>query len=470
MESLRGRYCIAYNGEAYNNVELRAELEGRFHFRGTSDTEVVLNGCIAWGVGGLLERLNGMFAFALWDKSRRCLYLARDRFGEKPLYYTTQPGLFLFASELRSLRCHPAFQPSIERDAVAALMHLGYIAAPQTIYSGVYKLRPGFLLTADVQGNTFLEQYWDMVKEALSACAQPARNDAECLEELEQLLTDCVRRRMVADVPVGAFLSGGIDSSLLVSLMCRNIGARVKTFAIGFHEAEWDEAPHARAVANHLETDHTELYVTPQEARDVIPALPDIYDEPFADSSQIPTFLVSRLARQEVAVSLTGDGGDELFAGYSRYQWLLERLHRQERLPNWLQQALRKLPVEPVARGLSVGSRLRRGVPSRPEPPNHGSGPYLFSKAGLRDIIRIEDSQLLLGQQPREGPRRYAFSAHAARRSTEKSCRILAREAAPMALAVSGCLHRWTTASAIPFAKASKPRDESSEGDGSRIP
>jgi asparagine synthase (glutamine-hydrolysing) len=326
MASASERFVIAYNGELYNFQELREELEQLGHrFRGHSDTEVLLATIDQWGVHAALTRLNGMFAFALWDRERRCLHLVRDRVGEKPLYYGWVRRAFVFASELKAIRTHPEFSADVDPHALALFLRHSYVPAPYSIYRGIAKLAPGSILTLDQQalgaGQTpEPAPFWSAREAAEAGLRDPFRgSEADAVEQLDDLLRDAVRRRMVADVPLGAFLSGGVDSSTVVAMMQAHSSRPVKTFSIGFHEAGYDEAAHARAVARHLGTDHTELYVTADQALAVIPRLPALYDEPFADSSQIPTLLVSELARRHVTVSLSGDGGDELFGGYNRY-------------------------------------------------------------------------------------------------------------------------------------------------------
>ncbi len=324
MLSADGRYVVVFNGEIYNFGELREELLKRGHvFRGASDTEVILNGVVEWGVEQTVRKLNGMFAIALWDKRERALYLIRDRLGIKPLYYGWQNGVLLFGSELKALRAHPAFQGEIDRDALALYLRFTYIPAPYSIYRGIKKLPQGSWLRVQFDSEQPAESmsvYWSAWEAIETGKQAPFRGtEAEAADELEALLRDSVRLRMVADVPLGAFLSGGIDSSLVVALMQSQSAQPVKTFTIGFHEAAFNEAPYAKEAARRLGTEHTELYVTPQEALSVVPKLPFFYDEPFGDSSQIPTYLVSKLARAHVTVSLSGDGGDELFGGYSRY-------------------------------------------------------------------------------------------------------------------------------------------------------
>jgi asparagine synthase (glutamine-hydrolysing) len=325
MASGSGRFVVAFNGEIYNFPALRNELEGRGHrFRGHSDTEVLLAAVEEWGVRAAVERFIGMFAFALWDRRGQVLHLCRDRMGEKPLFYGWQGGVFLFGSELKALRAHPAWEGEVDRGALALFVRHNAVPAPYSIYRGVHKLVPGSILTlpAGTPPGTLPrpEAYWSVRQAVESGQADPFRGgDGEAVRALEELLTDAVGKQMLADVPLGAFLSGGVDSSTIVALMQAQSATPVRTFSIGFNEAGYNEAEHAKAVARHLGTDHTELYVTPRETQEVIPSLPEIYDEPFADSSQIPTLLVSRLARRHVTVSLSGDAGDELFGGYNRY-------------------------------------------------------------------------------------------------------------------------------------------------------
>ena len=324
MRSSTGRFVISYNGEIYNCEDLRQELlkaSPGLCFRGHSDTEVMLAAFEQWGIESSLERMNGMFAFALWDRDERTLLLARDRFGEKPLYYGKAGGVFLFASELKALRAHPAFNTEIDRDALACYLQFNCVPAPYSIYRGIHKLLPGTLLRYK-SGDISISAFWSARTCVERAISQPFRgSETEALEELDWLLRDAVRLRMHSDVPLGAFLSGGIDSSLIVALMQAQSSRPVRTFTIGFHDEAYDEAVDARTVARHLGTEHTELYVTPAEAIGLVSRLPEIYDEPFADSSQIPTLLISQLARRHVTVSLSGDGGDEVFGGYNRYTW-----------------------------------------------------------------------------------------------------------------------------------------------------
>ncbi len=350
MVSADGRYVIAYNGEVYNFPELRAELEaGGVAFRGSCDTEVVVEAIAAWGLEAALGRMIGMFVLALWDKAERILCLARDRLGIKPLYWGRCGDHFLFASEIKALRAHPAWTATVDRDALAAYLRFGYVPAPRSIYAGIAKLEPGTFLTLRDGDEAEIRRYWDLREITLSARArQRDMDDCEATERLDGLLRDAVKGRMAADVPLGAFLSGGVDSSTVTALMQAQSSHPVKTFSIGFSESAFDESSEAAAVARHLGTDHTELIVSPADARAVIPHLPDIYDEPFADSSQIPTYLVSRLARGQVSVALSGDGGDEIFAGYNRHRLAAGPWPRLERVPLALRRlassSLRGLP------------------------------------------------------------------------------------------------------------------------------
>ena len=324
MVSASGRFVISYNGEIYNAGELRKELERRGTvFRGRSDTEVVLEACAAWGVKTAVRRVIGMFAFAVWDRVDRSFHLVRDRLGIKPLYYCASPDRFLFASEITALRAHPNFSGTIDQDAIGAFMRLDYIPAPFTIFREVRKLRPGRILRVDVASlaEPRSEAYWSL-HEAMQAGLRDRFKGTveEAAERLERLLADAVGRRMVSDVPLGAFLSGGIDSSTVVALMQSQSTRPVKTFSIGFHEAKFNEAPHAKAIAEHLGTDHCEHYIGRSEIREAGPEIMAGHDEPFADPSLLPTALLSRLARREVTVALSGDGGDEAFGGYDRHR------------------------------------------------------------------------------------------------------------------------------------------------------
>ena len=324
MVSASGRSVLSYNGEVYNCEELAPDLARRgIRFRGHSDTEVILEAFEAWGVPATAKRLLGMFALAWWDARDRTLWLVRDRLGKKPLYYGRFGDAVLFGSELKALMAHPLCQPQIDRDALAGYLRFGYFPSARAVLQGVRQLRPGSALAIPAAGPTAGRPsehvYWD----ALEAAARPqlAANRRELTDELEAVLSDAVRRRMVADVPLGAFLSGGIDSSTVVALMQQHSSRPVKTFSIGFDEPRYNEAPYAKAIARHLHTDHTELYVSPKIALERIPRLVEWFDEPFADASHIPTMLVAELARRHVTVALSGDGGDELFQGYPWYRF-----------------------------------------------------------------------------------------------------------------------------------------------------
>lgn len=324
MVSMSGRYVLLFNGEIYNHLELRRELETDRHiaWRSQSDTESLLAAAEVWGLERALKACVGMFAVALWDRENRTLSLARDRMGEKPLYYGWQGGNLLFGSELKALRAHYAFESEVNEDALPLYLRHGYIPAPWCVWKNIQKLLPGTWITFPAHGDLDVQPrpYWSFYEAALQGQAAPFnRSDKEAIDALETALSAAVSGQMMADVPLGAFLSGGIDSSTVVALMQAQSSQRVKTFTIGFAESGYNEAIHAKAVASHLGTDHAELYVTAEQARGVIPNLSSIYDEPFGDSSAIPTYLVSQLARQKVTVSLSGDGGDELFGGYGRY-------------------------------------------------------------------------------------------------------------------------------------------------------
>jgi asparagine synthase (glutamine-hydrolysing) len=370
MASACGRHVLTFNGEIYNHLELRTELEragAAPPWRGHADTETLLAAFSAWGIEATLKKSVGMFALAVWDRDRRTLTLARDRLGEKPLYYGWLRGTFLFASELKALRAWPGFDAEIDRGALALFLRHNCIPAPHTVYRGISKLMPGTALTVAASGERKQPvAYWSVREVAERGLADPFRGDeAEAADELERLLGRSVAGQMVADVPLGAFLSGGIDSSTVVALMRAHAGQPVRTFTIGFAESGYNEAPEAAAVAAHLGTRHTELYVSPAEAMAVIPRLPTLYDEPFADSSQIPTFLVSQLARRQVSVSLSGDGGDELFGGYNRHFWAAQLWRRAGYLPRPLRGIL-ATAVEALSPAAWDGlfARLGRFLPS----------------------------------------------------------------------------------------------------------
>jgi len=345
MVSASGRYVLVFNGEIYNHLSLRASLETTGtapNWRGHSDTETMLAGFDDWGIQTTIERSIGMFAFGVWDRCTRTLTLGRDRLGEKPLYYGWQGDIFLFGSELKALRAHPAFKAEVDRNALALLMRHNCIPAPYSIFMGIAKLQPGCLLTVSLaQHEALIIPYWSGKQVVESGLTRPFKGNAnEAVDALGGLLVDAVGQQMMADVPLGAFLSGGVDSSTVVALMQAQSSRPVRTFSIGFYDDLYNEAQHAKVVAKHLGTDHTELYVTHQDALDVIPRLYNLYDEPFSDSSQIPTFLVSNMARQHVTVSLSGDAGDELFGGYNRYVLTSRLWGRLSKLPVAVRHAL----------------------------------------------------------------------------------------------------------------------------------
>ncbi|RZI45142.1 asparagine synthase (glutamine-hydrolyzing) [Candidatus Finniella inopinata] len=317
MVSQCGRWVMCYNGETYSQAELKPILSSHnITLRGHSDTEVMLESCALLGVHKALKHFIGMFAFALWDRHDRVLYLVRDRLGIKPLYWTYQNQTLFFASELKALKAHREVVSTTDRKALASYLNHGYIPAPHSIYENIYKLPQGHILTYRPGSEPVIEPYWALKDVVIG---KRSITPEQAVEELHELLKDAVGRRMMADVPLGAFLSGGIDSSLVVSLMQSQSTQPIKTFTIGFEQKKYNEAEHARQIAQHLGTEHTELFVTAQQAQAVIPKLHTLYDEPFADASQIPTFLVAQLARQHVTVALSGDGGDESFGGYRRH-------------------------------------------------------------------------------------------------------------------------------------------------------
>lgn len=347
MHSFNNRYVIVFNGEIYNFRELKKQLQIKKHtFCGHSDTEVILALISEYGLEAALQSMSGMFAFALWDKKAKLLHLARDRIGEKPLYYGMVNNSFVFASELKAICLFPDFNNPISREGINLFLQYGYIPAPHSIYQKIYKLQPGSYLT--IQGSALNSHspkcYWSATKVAEEGISNPLYlSDHEAILQAQTMLNDTVKSRMVSDVPIGAFLSGGIDSSLVTALMQQNSSDKVKTFTIGFHEKNYDEADYARKIAQHLQTDHTEFYVDASQALHVIPQLPTMYDEPFADSSAIPTYLVSKLTRQHTKVCLTGDGGDELFGGYNRYLLGNTLWKKIAPLPYPIRLAIRKL-------------------------------------------------------------------------------------------------------------------------------
>lgn len=374
MRSATGRFVTTFNGEIYNYSDLRQQLLKNGHtFRGSSDTEVMLAAFEEWGVAKALAQFVGMFALALWDSEERLLYLARDRMGEKPLYFGWHGDAFLFASELKALNAFPEFSPTVDRDALVAFLRYNCVPAPHSIFENIFKLPPAtFLVLTEAHlkgrgagfspwpthGRFAPRKYWEIGDYTATQEKYDKERVHDALDELDGVLRRAVTSQMVSDVPIGAFLSGGIDSSLLVSYMQAASSAPIKTFSIGFEEQRFNEAPFAAAVARHLGTDHTELYVTPSEAKNVIPLLPTIYDEPFADSSQVPTYLVSKLARSKVKVSISGDGGDELFGGYSRFIWANRLWSRLSRVPHGLRSSLGAALRAPGARGWNFAFRM----------------------------------------------------------------------------------------------------------------
>lgn len=367
MVSASGRLVMVFNGEVYNYEEVRAEL-GERKWRGHSDTEVMLEAFERWGVAGAVGRFVGMFAIALWDRDERKLYLVRDRLGIKPLYYGRAGKAFVFASELKAIRQHPEFAGEVNRDALALYMRHNYVPSPHCIYKGLRKLPAGCVLRmGEAADEPVVERYWSGEEVARQEQSETWKgSDEEAVGELERRLREAVRLRMIADVALGAFLSGGVDSSTVVALMQAQSARPIKTFTIGFHEPGYNEAADAKRVARHLRTEHTELYVTPKEAQEVVPRLAEMFDEPFADSSQIPTYLVSRLARERVTVSLSGDGGDELFGGYNRYAWTRKIWSWMRAVPGAVRGAaagaLRAVPPEKIDAAFRLAGRA---VPKR---------------------------------------------------------------------------------------------------------
>jgi asparagine synthase (glutamine-hydrolysing) len=378
MESRCGRYVISFNGEVYNFRELRRDLEHRHHvFRGGSDTEVMLAAISEWGLDSALSRFIGMFAFALWDRRTRMLALVRDRMGVKPLYWTVSRGHLLFGSELKALMIHPAWEPRINVEALTGFLRYSYIPNPATAFMGVWQVEPGSIVRVAADGTTSKKLYWNMRQNLTAAASSPfSGSDEEAVDQLDNLLRQSIGIRMIADVPLGAFLSGGIDSSVVAAIMQSQSAHAIRTFSVGFKETNYDEAPYAREVAKHLGTDHTEVYLTGQDALEAVPSLPDWFDEPFADPSQLPTYLVARTARAHVTVALSGDGGDELFAGYPRYQYAQSLWNRLRRVPRmlriglaagvqatpepWLDRLASALPLR--RRPLSAGRKMHRAA------------------------------------------------------------------------------------------------------------
>ena len=409
MLSADGRFVIAFNGEIYNHLDLRRTIEeagAALKWRGHSDTETLLAGIACWGLDETLRRAAGMFAIALWDRHERRLCLARDRAGEKPLYWGWAGRAFVFGSELKALVAHPDFKRDICREALAQYLRFSYVPAPRSIWQGVYKLEPGTILEINERppsyapsqplrpGETYdalsIRRYWWLNEVIEGGARNPIHDEVEAVDNLEQVLGSAVRRQMISDVPLGAFLSGGVDSSAVVALMQAKSLRPVQTFTIGFEEVAFDESQHAAAVARRLGTDHTSLRVTAAEARAVIPNLPQLYDEPFADSSQIPTYIVSRLARSRVTVALSGDGGDELFGGYNRYFWGPRIWRRVEWMPPNLRRRLGYLiSAIPMAAWDKLGQLAPGGLAvSRPGDKAHKLAVRLRGVDSYDDLYR----------------------------------------------------------------------------------
>jgi asparagine synthase (glutamine-hydrolysing) len=407
MHSVCGRYVIAFNGEIYNHMKLRFDLsmEGAApEWRGHSDTETLLAGIAHWGLENTLRRCAGMFALGLLDRRSGRLSLARDRVGEKPLYWGWAGRAVIFGSELKALREHPDCPREICRQALAQYLRFAYVPAPYSIYRGIYKLEPGCVLSIDgnpplappneplrpdtVYGSLSLLRYWSLSDFVDEGTQFPFKSDSEAVEAVEGALLRSVKRQMIADVPLGAFLSGGIDSSLIVSLMQAQSSRQVRTFTVGFESRTFNEAPFAAAVAQHLGTEHLELTVSENEAREVIPLLPDIYDEPFADSSQIPTFLLCKVAKANVTVALSGDAGDELFGGYNRYLWGPRIWRRFSLVPYPLRNSLaRTIAAVPVGVWDLCGTLAGRNT-SRPGEKVHRLATRLTGAKTIDDLYR----------------------------------------------------------------------------------
>lgn len=402
MTSACGRYVIVFNGEVYNHLDLRKRLRAATGvdtpWRGHSDTETLLYAFREWGLEDTLQLASGMFAIAVWDRQEQTLMLARDRFGEKPLYYGWVDGALVFGSELKSLQQYPGFRGELESEVLERYLRFGCVGGQQSIFKDVFKLPPGSLLKvslADIKAGKRPQpaQWWSAVDAARSACQSGSVSSEQALNNVEQALSASVKHQMAADVSLGAFLSGGVDSSLIVALMQNQSDRKIRTFSVGFDDPRYDESEHAAAVAAHLGTEHTTLRATSQMALDVIPKLPGLYDEPFADSSQIPTFLISSLTREHVTVALSGDAGDELFGGYNRYVWLPRVWSKLSRMPLPMRQALgRMLKVIPSSgydRMMAVGGKA---LPSRYRIRTFGEKLYK-----LADVLACSSDRALYG-------------------------------------------------------------------------
>lgn len=394
MESSSSRYIITYNGEIYNFKSLRMELEQDFKikFRGNSDTETLLHAIEHWGIEVALSKINGMFAFALWDRKAKALYFARDRMGKKPLYIGWAGSTLVFGSELKSLCAHPDFRRDIDRASLTSYMRFGYVPAPLCIYQQVWQLPAGSMIALDLRMlrsgqdlKPFIESYWSHKDALITARQNPVENPDNAINEFEELLTTCVQERMISDVPLGAFLSGGIDSSSIVALMQKNSSEPIKTYSIGFKEAGFNEAEYAKEIASHLGTDHHELYVEAKDSLSVVEKMPIMFDEPFADTSAIPTYLISKFARESVTVALSGDGGDEMLGGYNRHISAPKAWNTVNNIPANLRKPLGQIitSISP-----SLWDKLR---PSRPQ-----FGAHMHKFAGILDKTGESDVYLSL--------------------------------------------------------------------------
>lgn len=405
MASASGRYQMVYNGETYNFPQLREELVNQGSvFKSTSDTEVILHGFEAWGIEGTITRLAGMFAIAVWDRQDKKLILIRDRVGIKPLYYGRIGGIFTFGSEISPL-ISLVGRPPVDRQALSLLLRHGCVDGSRSIYEGIQKLPPGTCLILGPDGTQEIRSYWDMTQVAEQGLATPfPGSEQEALNQMDALLKTIVSEHLISDVPIGAWLSGGYDSSTVVSYMTQVATGKVHTYSIGFDNAQWNEAPHAARIAEHLGTDHTELYLSDRDARDVIPSLPDIYDEPFADVSQIPTYLVSKLARDHVTVVLSGDGGDEHFGGYNRYFFVARFWKKLQRVPQPLRSAVQStlnlIPFSGWERFFNLLERIlpRHSLPSLPADKMR----KIISILGAADLHQVQHT--LTAQWPTPEP------------------------------------------------------------------
>ncbi len=412
MISSCGRYVIIYNGEVYSHEEIARNLKScGISFRGSSDTEVILEACSKWGIEFTVKRLIGMFAFAVYDRKCKEIYLVRDRLGIKPLYYGFINGMLIFGSELKALRCVNSWRAKLNRNALSAFMRHNYIPAPHSIYENVFKLEAGRILKINAQGEFTNNKYWDLESITQNTFAETSRrSELEILHDLDNLLKDAVKRRMVADVPLGALLSGGVDSSLVTALMVEQSKQKINTFSIGFAEKEFNEAPYAAEIAKYLGTNHSELYVESRHALELVEQIPYWYDEPFADSSQIPTMLVSELTRKYVTVVLSGDGGDELFAGYTRYKVGLELWNKSNLVPLCFKKMLASLLLSQTETNLDT---LAKMLPRRFHRPQMGNKLHKFAntivhndpdRMYLRMLSHWDDpDQLVIGGKEPKG-------------------------------------------------------------------